>query len=298
MLDVLPTRTIEHAAAELSWTNPQLIQGYLTDHGSRLKLLAAPATPEGAETISEDQVGHVLEALAATHDYVVVDTSAQIDAVSMRAMDLATIVLLVVIPEVPCIRRTKAALALMQEWGYTRDKVKLVVNRVRKKGEVSIDEIEKVLQYPVFAQIPEDRAAVKGISIGAPVVLSAPKSDAGKAFASLGRVLIGAPQSRRRRGPFRRKEAETARPTGRDYPAPIAQPRANGAFESSKANRSWPTKPTNGGHEGIDSSRALGSLDHLTLVPAHQTNGATNGHAADGLAEVPQKLPLQGGAAD
>jgi pilus assembly protein CpaE len=298
MLDVLPTRTIEHAAAELSWTNPQLIQGYLTDHCSRLKLLAAPATPEGAESISEDQVGHVLEALAATHDYVIVDTSAQLDAISMRAMDLATIVLLVVIPEVPCIRRTKAALALMQEWGYTRDKVKLVVNRVRKKGEVSIDEIEKVLQYPVFAQIPEDRAAVKGISIGAPVVLSAPKSEAGKAFKDLGRVLIGAPQSRRRRGPFRRKEAETARPAGRDYPAPIVQPRAAAGFESSKAVRSWPARPANGGHDGIEPFRVLGSLDHLTLVPAHQTNGATNGHAADGLAEVPQKMPLQGGAAD
>ena len=107
MLDLLPARTIEQAAKELTGANPQLIQDYLTDHASRVKLLAAPATPEGAETITEDQVGEMLGALAATNDYVVVDTSAQIDGISMRVMDMATLVLLVVVPEVPCVRRTR-----------------------------------------------------------------------------------------------------------------------------------------------------------------------------------------------
>jgi pilus assembly protein CpaE len=300
MLDIVPTRTIEDVAAELNWSNPQLIQSYLTDHGSRIKLLAAPATPEGAETISEDQVGKVLETLAATHDYVVVDTSAQIDAISMRAMDLATIVLLVVIPEVPCVRRTKAALALMQEWGYSTDKVKLVVNRARKKSEVSIDEIEKVLQYPVYAQIPEDPKAVKGISIGAPVVLSAPKSEAGKAFTNLGRSLIGAPQTRKRRSPFGRKGAEPARPV--ISPAPYMQPRpyapASVAADQPNSHQSWPAGTANGGHDGYESARASSSLDHLAVTTVGKTNGATNGHAKDPVFDVPHQSPFRGEAAD
>jgi pilus assembly protein CpaE len=285
MLDIVPSRTIEDAAAELNWSNPQLIQSYLTDHGSRIKLLAAPSTPVGAETISEDQVGHVLETLAATHDYVVVDTSAQIDSISMRAMDLATIVLLVVIPEVPSVRRTKAALTLMQEWGYSRDKVKVVVNRVRRKSEVSIDEIEKVLQYPVYAQIPEDAKTVKGISIGAPVVMSAPKSEAGKAFANLGRALIGAPEPRKRRGPFGRKRAESARPPARVATAPSAQPQANVAASMSadqpKSNGSWPAGTGNGGHDNHEAANASGTLDHLAVTSGNKSNGSTNGHAAE-----------------
>ena len=44
--------------------------------------------------------------------------------------------------------RTKAALTLMQTWGYSRDKVKVLVNRVHRKSEVSIAEIEEVLGRP------------------------------------------------------------------------------------------------------------------------------------------------------
>jgi pilus assembly protein CpaE len=301
MLDVLPSRTIEDAAAELNWSNPQLIQGYLTDHGSRVKLLAAPATPEGAETLSEDQVGKVLETLAATHDYVVVDTSAQIDAISMRAMDLATIVLLVVIPEVPCVRRTKAALALMQEWGYSRDKVKLVVNRARKKGEVSIDEIEKVLQYPVYAQIPEDPKAVKGISIGAPVVLSAPKSEAGKAFSDLGRALIGAPVVSKRRSLLKRKAAEPARPAVAPAPAPYVQPWAtasNGkAAELPKPRQNSPATSTNGEHDEFDAAQTAGSTNNLAPFEL-QLESRTNGHAKDLVYDLTQRSPYRDEAVD
>jgi pilus assembly protein CpaE len=198
MLDVVPQRTIEHAAKEIERLDPQLIQGYVATHPSRLRLLAAPATPEASDDITADQVGRILEMLASTNDFVVVDTPPHLDDVSAVAMDLSTLVLVVVAPEVPCIRRTKAALALMQTWGYSRDKVKLIVNRANRKSEVSIAEIEEVLQYPVYAQIPDDRATIKAISLGTPVAMSAPKSKAGRAINDLGRLIAGVPEPSRR----------------------------------------------------------------------------------------------------
>ena len=223
MLDVVPAHTVEDAAKELERMDPQLITGYLTDHPSRLKLLAAPATPDGAEQISPEQVGQILETLASTHDYVVVDTGAQLDGVSTVAMDLATIVLLVVAPEVPCVRRTKAALTLMQGWGYSRDKVKLVVNRTRRRTEVSIAEIEQVLDYPIYAQIPDDRAVTKAISIGTPVAMSGPKTKSGRAILAMGRNLAGLPERHHRFAPFHRR-SEPARPRETEGPRPVALP--------------------------------------------------------------------------
>jgi pilus assembly protein CpaE len=276
MLDLVPTQTIEQAASELTSADPQLIRGYLVDHGSRVKLLAAPTTPEGAETITEQNAQQILESLAATHDYVVVDTSAQLDDISMRAMDMATIVLLVVVPEVPCVRRTRAALALMREWGYSRDKVKLVVNRTKKKGEVSIAEIEKVLDYPVFAQIPDDHAAVKGISMGTPVVLSAPKSEAGRAFTNLGRSLAGLPNADRKRGLFRRKGTSKPRSAG---PAPIDSPPSPPApaLADTPASAIKPDGQTD----------ARGDAPGLIrLSPAERTNGASTFHADESVVEL------------
>jgi pilus assembly protein CpaE len=277
MLDLVPTQTIEQAASEFSGTDPQVIRGYLTDHSSRVKLLAAPTTPEGAETITEHNVQQILESLAATHDYVVVDTSAQLDDISMRAMDMATIVLLVVVPEVPCVRRSRAALALMREWGYSRDKVKLVVNRTKKKSEVSIAEIEKVIEYPVYAQIPEDQAAVKGISMGTPVILSAPKSDAGRACSDLGRSLAGLPKSNRKRGLFRRRGASKTRAGG---PAPIAPP----PFAPTPAQvemASSVAKPDG----DVDAKGDAPGL--IRLSPAERTNGAATFHADESVVELP-----------
>ena len=290
MLDLVPARTIEQAAKEVTSANPQLIQDYLVDHASRVRLLAAPTSPEGAETITEDQVGEVLEALAATHDYVVVDTSAQLDGISMRVMDLATLVLLVVVPEVPSVRRTRAALTLMQEWGYSRDKVKLVVNRTRKKSEVPLAEIEKVLQYPVFAQIPDGLAAAKGITLGTPAVLSAPKSEVGQAFAELGRVLVGNPQPSRRRGLFRRKQAAPDRLPARDVqlpPTPLrpAEPSAGPATVSPAVHH---------GHESQDLPHLVGARSLYALSTTGATNGAGNGHPDDSVVELSRPVPRSG----
>jgi pilus assembly protein CpaE len=54
--------------------------------------------------------------------------------------------------------------------GFGRDKVKLVVNRYIKKGDIKLDDAEKVLNYPIFRSIPNDydsamAALNKGISI-------------------------------------------------------------------------------------------------------------------------------------
>src|SRR5215213_2872816 len=197
MLDLVPTQTFEHLLNDLDRVDPQLVHGYLTPHASRLKVLAAPSAPDAAEELDEEQVGRMLELLASTNDFVVVDTAPHLDELSATAMDLSTIVLVVVTPEVPCIRRTKAALALMQKWGYSRDKVKLVVNRSQKKGEVSLAEIEQVLEYPVYAQFPEDAAVAKSISIGTPVAMFDPKGKAGRAANDLTRSLTGLPTPQR-----------------------------------------------------------------------------------------------------
>ena len=194
MLDLVPGNTIEQMANDIDRMDPQSVQGYLTMHASRLKVLAAPSTPEAAEELGEEKIGQVLEMLASTNDFVVVDTAPHLDELSATAMDLSTIVLVVVVPEVPCIRRTKAALTLMQKWGYSRDKVKLVVNRSQKKGEISISEIEQALDYPVYAQIPEDPTVAKSISMGTPVAMFDPKGKAGRAANDLTRSMTGLPK--------------------------------------------------------------------------------------------------------
>ena len=191
MLDLVPERTIVDAAGEVDPATPNLIEPYLIDHVSHLFLLAAPASPGEADQVTPELVGNAVKSLAATHDFVVIDTSPQIDALTALIIDLSSIVLVVVTPEVPCVRRTRAALALLEAAGYSRDKIKLVLNRASSRAEVPNTELEEALGYPIYAEIPEDRAVPPSITLGVPVVMSDAKSAAGRAYLALGQKLAG-----------------------------------------------------------------------------------------------------------
>ena len=140
----MPERTIAEAVAEVDPAMPHLIDSYLMDHASHLSLLAAPSNPGAADQITPDDVGNVLKSLAATNDFVIVDTSPQIDAVTALAIDLSAIVLVMVTPEIPAVRRTGAALTLLQEAGYSRDKIKLLVNMV------TLDAMDNISKQPDY----------------------------------------------------------------------------------------------------------------------------------------------------
>ncbi len=308
MLDIVPTLTIADAAQGLERMDPQLISGFLAEHPSRLKLLAAPTDPEGAEAITGEQVTQVLEALAATNDYVVVDTGAAIDDISMPALDLATIVVLTVVPEVTCIRRSKAALTLMQEWGYSRDKLKLVVNRTRRRAEVSIKEIEQVLDYPIHAEIPDDRAVQKAISLGTPVAMSGPKTKSGRAIIEMGRGMAGMPKPARRglALPRRQQREEPVQRwrSKKEQSAPLA-PRISLAAALGGANEISPAAPAPvpvpvvetprhvaeaprleqerdywGGLLGLSSAKPVASNGHEPASLEREVDYAANGHGA------------------
>jgi pilus assembly protein CpaE len=264
MLDLVPSATIENVALQVDRLDPQLIQASLATHASRLKLLAAPTRPEAADIVTDQVAGQIIELLGATNDFVVIDTAPHLDGLSATAMDLSTFVLVVVTPEIPCLRRTRAALSLMQSWGYSRDKVKLLVNRSTVRGGVSIAEIERILEYPIFAEIPDDRAVAVGISTGAPVAMSAPKSKAGRATNDLARMLAGVSTPAARRGLLHLK---LGRNGGTGSPRPASDLESVGWWNQPQPTPLLVTQTPNGKY-----------ADPTPLTPAWDAR-ISNGHA-------------------
>jgi pilus assembly protein CpaE len=209
LLDVVPERSIVDAAAEVDPATPHLIEPYLTDCPGHLSLLAAPMKPGDADALSPEVVGNVLRSLGATRDVVVVDTSPRIDAVTALAIDLSSIVLVVVTPEVPCVRRTRAALDLLQDAGYSRDKIKVLLNRASRRGEVPNADLESALDVPIYAEIPDDRAVAHSVTVGVPLITGEPRAAATRAYLDLGRRLAGVSEHQSRRRWFWRRNAES-----------------------------------------------------------------------------------------
>jgi hypothetical protein len=191
-------------------------------------------------------------------------------------MDDSTFVLIVVVPEIPCLRRTKAALALMQSWGYSRDKVKLVVNRSHRRGAVTTQEIEQVLNYPVYADIPDDRSVGRSVAIGTPVAMSAPKSRAGRATNDLARTLTGVPRPPDRMSLLRRRPTNGTLPQIR--PVLSAAPpvngnsphSGNGATDSAIPWEYWPSESLGNGHGTVAGLPESNGNGHRLDVPVRE----------------------------
>ena len=180
MLNLRPHRSIADLTKRIGDLDEDLLSSVMTAHESGVSVLLAPPRPEAAETLLSADNGNgekgpsALEAIVATlrvgFDVVVADTWSWIDDISLTLLDAATLIVLVVTPDIPAIKSARLFLELAAKLDYGQEKIILVVNGADRKGSIRSAQIEKAL-IPVTAEIPYDeRAALPAANRGAPMV--------------------------------------------------------------------------------------------------------------------------------
>jgi pilus assembly protein CpaE len=142
-----------------------------------LDALSAPESLEAATQVKPDQVEAIVQLAAQNYDYVVMDLGRNMDARTLRAMDLSDDIFMVVQLTLPFIRDCKRLLETLDALGQRREKLHLVVNRYEKGGEITLDKLEAALGRKVFQTIPNSYTAVaSSVNLGKPL-LDIAKSD-------------------------------------------------------------------------------------------------------------------------
>jgi pilus assembly protein CpaE len=169
-----------------------LLASYITPHSKNLSLLAAPMKAESAEDIEPKHIYEVMELLRQRYDNVIIDTPHNFDSVTISALDHADQILVVLTLEIHAIRSTRRALEIFDRLGYSRKKVRIVVNRYSKNIELDQKQVEDFLGERVIAFIQSDyKAAVNSINLGQPLIASAPSSTVAADLHSLAGKLFG-----------------------------------------------------------------------------------------------------------
>jgi len=197
MLDLVPEHTIVDAAEMVDRLEPELIQTLLRQDATGVHVLAGPMKPEEGEAISGHHVKKIVEVMANTYDYVVVDTAPHYTDAVLATLDAATMVLLVSTPDVPALKNTKLTLGMMRSWHYSEDKVKLVLNYAYSGNGVVPNDAANTLEYAVFWQIPFDAAVPAAVKVGRPVVEVKPGSKMAQNIHSLAQTICGIHPKRR-----------------------------------------------------------------------------------------------------
>lgn len=153
-----------------------------------MDILLAPERPEPA-LVEPDPVQQVLEYARSVYDYVIADLGGVCEPVSMSTMSMATTIHLICGSDLPSLFMMRRTIPLTEELGFGREQIRLLVNRVERRSELSVSDMEKIFRAPVHSTFPEDEAAVsRALRDGVPV---ADNTDLGKAFERFVKGLLG-----------------------------------------------------------------------------------------------------------
>jgi pilus assembly protein CpaE len=221
LMDVPADRSIADLAMPDEQIDREAVQSCLFNHSSGVTILPAPIRPTDWQSIHPGHIEKTVAVLAATHDYVVLDTPGTFNDIVSRALEMSTIVLLIATMDLASLKDTILALEMLRSWSFPAEKVKVVVNHTNDSHSDARVDIRRILGKDVFWSIPYDRNISQASQLGMPIVVAKPKSKASESFIELSYAVAGI-----RRRPKGMLERLGERITGATSTPPSAPPPA------------------------------------------------------------------------
>ncbi len=165
---------------------------YLQPHPSGLLVLPTATMVETWQEVQPLDLQRVVQLIAQSQDYVVLDTPSGLNPCTAAAMEVATLCLLVTTPDITSLKDTMLALGLLKSWGLDMEKVKVVLNHTYPTNGVRHDDLRTVLDRELFWTLPFDPVVHQCAQLGQPAVLSAPESKMAQSVRGLAAKLSGA----------------------------------------------------------------------------------------------------------
>jgi pilus assembly protein CpaE len=121
-----------------------------------LEIIPAPSALALKQQPKQEQLRHVLGFLRSNYDFAVADLGRSLNRVAVGALEELDEAYLVTTLEVPALHQAKQIVQTLLDSGFGKNRLRLVLNRVPKRVDVTPDELEKMLGLPTFAMLPND----------------------------------------------------------------------------------------------------------------------------------------------
>jgi pilus assembly protein CpaE len=186
--DVRPSYTLAHVVKQADDLDATYLRGLLQGHRSGVQILAAPERVEEAELVRGVHVERVISLLRGEFDFVVLDVSRSWNEASVRALDLASEILLITSLDVPTLNHARQHLDLLRRLGHSDAKIHPIANRYSRRDAVTDKEFAQFLGRAPDTQLPNDYPNTVGsVNEGRPLGEVAPRSPLHQAYVALAR---------------------------------------------------------------------------------------------------------------
>jgi len=190
-LNIDASYTILDLVKNLKRIDPLFLDGSLVKHASGVRVLAEPFYAEDARRITPADIDEILDVLAQSFDYVVVDTPKEFDDMLALVLDKANLILFITEMDVPSLKSAHRALELFERMGIYDQKIRLILNRYVKSKLMTLESVEKALGVKVFWTLPNNYpVAIAAVNQGLSIHECDPKSDIAKSYAGLNDAVM------------------------------------------------------------------------------------------------------------
>ena len=167
------------------------LSNILTHHNSGVQVLPSPAYLNGHIQPTPDIMSRLLGVMQQMFDYVIVDTGQSTNDTALKVLQISDTLLLVTILSLPCLANTNKLMKSFTNLGYVQpERIKVVLNRFMKKGDISLKDAENGIGTKLFWTIPNDfKTTMAAINNGKPLYQVAPKAAISKSFREMATLL-------------------------------------------------------------------------------------------------------------
>jgi pilus assembly protein CpaE len=194
LMDIPVERSIADMAVAEEDITREMVQECLYQHNSGVYILPAPIRPTDWRNVHAGHIEKIVQILTQTYDYVVLDTPGTFNDIVARALELASMVVLVATVDMASLKDTLLAIDMLRSWNFPQEKIKLVINATNEAVNVQPQEVKRMLGRDVFWSIPYDRNISTATQLGMPVVLAKPQSRASESIVEMAFALSGVRQ--------------------------------------------------------------------------------------------------------
>jgi pilus assembly protein CpaE len=174
--DSKPTSNVVDLARKSEGLDAVLLDSSMIKLGERLHILVAPESPEYVKYVSPSDIERIIRLARTCYDVVVIDASALLDPLTVQALDMADIIYLSLQLNLPFVRAAKRMVEEFRGLGYSNEKIRVVINRFEKGGEIKLEDVEKATLLKVNRTIPNSHGPVTdSINQGIPLLELVPR---------------------------------------------------------------------------------------------------------------------------
>jgi pilus assembly protein CpaE len=171
LLDLHPHFGVRDAVENINRLDSHFFSGLLTQHKTKLEILGGTQQPEEWQSIHVPLLERVVNVAQNNFDVVLLDMGSQFSSEWSPILRMSRMVMIVAEANVPALWTLDRKLVALSGFGMEPDRGRIIINRWHKGDEEVLKSIEKNVNRPIFACIPNDfRKASEAVNLGTPLL--------------------------------------------------------------------------------------------------------------------------------